>query len=314
MLLGLLGGALAGARLESVGFAAGVEPWIEVASRVFFVAAIGWLISTIVDAMIKRRLSKLQLDEADNMAARKSATRLDVVRRVWVVAAGVITLAAALTVVPGVRQIGVSLFASAGIAGLAIGLAARPMLGNLIAGLQIAFTQPIRIEDAVLVEGEWGWIEEIGLFKIVVRLWDWRRLVVPPSYFIEQPFQNWTMKSGQIIGSVFWQVDYRAPVQAMREKLEEICGGTDLWDGDVVNLQVVEAKDYTLLVRALASATTSPRAWDLRCQIREEMISWLQEAYPEALPRFRSDSVVEGAGDARPASLRSSTRDAAAAE
>ena len=261
-------------------------------ANIFFITATGWLIATVVDALVKRRLKGLQLDAENNLEARKSATRLDVIRRVWVVTAGVVTLAAALTVIPGVRQIGISLFASAGIAGIAIGLAARPMLSNLIAGLQIAFTQPIRIDDAVVVENEWGWIEEIGLFYVVIKIWDWRRLIVPLSYFIEQPFQNWTHKSATIIGTVLWTVDYHAPIPEMRKKLEEICQASPLWNKDVVNLQVTEASGTSVTVRALASANTSPKAWDLRCHIREEMIRWLQAEYPEALPRLRADTAV----------------------
>lgn len=263
--------------------------WPNVVASICFIGAIGWTIGTLVDGLVKRRLAKLNFHDTDNLQARKSATRLDVVRRVWIVAVAVVTVAAALTVIPGVKQIGVSLFASAGIAGIAVGLAARPMLSNLIAGLQIAFTQPIRLDDAVVVENEWGWIEEIGLFYVVVRLWDWRRLIVPLSYFIEQPFQNWTRKSASIIGSVFWSVDYRAPVSEMREKLTEICKDTPLWDGNVVNLQVTDAGGTSIQIRALASAKTSPDAWDLRCFIRERMISWLQEQHPEALPRMRGE-------------------------
>ncbi len=265
----------------------------EISANVLFIGAIGWAIATIVDGLVKRRIAGLHLDAEDNLEARKSATRLDVVRRVWIVTAGVVTLAAALTVIPGVKQIGISLFASAGIAGIAIGLAARPMLSNLIAGLQIAFTQPIRIDDAVVVEGEWGWIEEIGLFYVVIKIWDWRRLVVPLSYFIEQPFQNWTRKNASIIGSVFWTVDYHAPIGEMRTKLEEICKGTPLWNKEVVNLQVTEATGSSVTVRALASASTSPKAWDLRCHIREEMINWLQAEHPQALPRLRADASVD---------------------
>jgi small-conductance mechanosensitive channel len=175
------------------------------------------------------------------------------------------------------------------------------MLSNLIAGLQIAFTQPIRLDDAVVLEDEWGWIEEIGLFYVVVRIWDWRRLIVPLSYFIEQPFQNWTRKSANIIGSVFWSLDYRAPVSEMREKLAEICRATPLWDGDVVNLQVTDTGMNTIRIRALASAKNSPDAWDLRCFIREKMIIWLQDKHPEALPRIRNelDTLPEGAFDGR---------------
>jgi small-conductance mechanosensitive channel len=270
---------------------------LNVLANVLIVGAIGWALTTTIDALIKRRLSTLKMDQPDDLTARKLATRLDVTRRVWVVIGAIVSVAAALTVIPGVRQFGVSLFASAGIAGLAIGLAARPVLGNLIAGLQIAFTQPIRIKDAVVVEGEWGWIEEIGLFYVVVKIWDWRRLVVPVSYFIEKPFQNWTRQSASIIGSVFWYVDYRAPVKEMREKLTEICKATPLWDGDVVNLQVSETKDNaTLTIRALASARNSPQAWDLRCYIREEMIDWLQKEHPDALPRVRAEAQFSDAG------------------
>ncbi len=264
----------------------------RVLAEMFVALAAGWGLTTLVDGLIKRRLAALRLDHADNLAARKTATRLDVVRRVWIILGGVLTIAAALTVVPGIRQVGVSLFASAGIAGLALGIAARPVLGNLIAGLQIAFTQPIRIDDAVVVEGEWGWIEEIGLFYVVIKIWDWRRLVVPLSYFIEKPFQNWTRQTASVIGSVFWSVDYTAPVKAMRAKLEEICKSTPLWSGDVVNLQVTETDGKTMMIRALASARTSPEAWDLRCYIREEMISWLQEVHPEALPRHRAETSI----------------------
>ena len=263
--------------------------WPNVLASICFIAATGWTIGTLVDGLVKRRLAKLNFHEADNLKARKSATRLDVVRRIWVVAVGVVTVAAALTLIPGVKQFGVSLFASAGIAGIAVGIAARPMLSNLIAGLQIAFTQPIRLDDAVVLEDEWGWIEEIGLFYVVVRIWDWRRLIVPLSYFIEQPFQNWTRKSASIIGSVFWSVDYRAPIADMREKLTDICKDTPLWDGNVVNLQVTDADGTTIRIRALASAKNSPDAWDLRCHIREKMIVWLQEKHPEALPRLRGE-------------------------
>ncbi len=274
----------------------GLSPWAGdvslVLGRMMVIGAIGWAVTTVVDGIIKRRLGRLRLDLADNLAARKIATRLDVVRRIWIVIGGTVTLGAALTVVPGVQQVGVSLFASAGIAGLAIGIAARPVLSNLIAGLQIAFTQPIRIDDAVVVEREWGWIEEIGLFFVVIKVWDWRRLVVPLSYFIEKPFQNWTRQTAAIIGSVFWSVDYRAPIKEMRAKLEEICRSTPLWSGTVVNLQVVESQGTTVTIRALASARTSPEAWDLRCYIREEMITWLQTAHPEALPLMRAEAQV----------------------
>ena len=274
--------------------------WPEVVASICFISAIGWTIGTAVDGLIKRRLSLLKYHEPGNLQARRTATRLDVVRRVWVVLVGVVTVAAALTVIPGVKQMGVSLFASAGIAGIAFGLAARPMLSNLIAGLQIAFTQPIKLDDAVVVQGEWGWIEEIGLFYVVVRTWDWRRLIVPLSYFIEQPFENWTRKSATIIGSVFWSVDYRAPISEMRDKLKDLCQSTPLWDGNVASLQVTDTSGTAIQVRAVASAKNASDAWDLRCLIREKMIVWLQETHPEALPRMRGEFGGEFASQVPP--------------
>ena len=283
-------GLWAGARYGWPG--SGLVATTMITVRFLVIVAIGWAVTSLVDLAIKRRMARLNIDVADNMQARKSATRLDVMRRVIIVVGAIATLACALVVVPWARQLGVSLLASAGIVGIAVGLAARPVLANLIAGIQIAFTQPIRIEDAVVLENEWGWIEEIDLFYVVVRIWDRRRLIVPLTYFIEKPFQNWTRKSGTIIGSVYWWLDYRAPVAKMRDKLEEICKSTDLWDGEVVNLQVSETDTMTIQVRALATASTSPRAWDLRCYIREQMINWLQAEHPEAFPRLRARAEV----------------------
>ena len=158
-------------------------------------------------------------------------------------------------------------------------------------------TDPIKqtrqwLEDVVIVDGEWGWIEEIFATYVVVRLWDWRRMVVPLSYFIEKPFQNWTRESASIIGTVFWYLDYTVPVDKMRAKLEELARASDLWDGNVVNLQVSETEKDCIAVRGLVSARTSPKAWDLRCEIREKMITWLQQEHPEALPRLRGEMRV----------------------
>lgn len=259
----------------------------HITGTVFFILSAGWLLSTIVDGLMKHRLRKLRPSAEESVEARKMATQLDVIRRVWTVLAGTFTLAAALTVIPGVKQIGVSLFASAGIAGIAIGIAARPVLSNLIAGLQIAFTQPMRINDVVVVEEEWGTIEAITLFYVIIKIWDWRRLVVPLSYFTEKPFENWSREGTEVIGPVYWSLDHRVPLDAMREKLSEICEATDLWDKDVISLQVTESNGPALTVRAIASASDSFKAWDLRCLIREKMIIWLQEEYPESLPYDR---------------------------
>ena len=201
----------------------------------------------------------------------------------------ILTVGIALMTIPSLQQYGVSLLASAGAAGLVMGLAARPLLTNLIAGVQIAITQPIRVEDAVVVQGEWGWIEEIGSTYVVVRIWDWRRMVLPLSYFIETPFQNWTRESAQLIGSVHLYVDYATPLDAMRQKVTELAQASRLWDGQVVNMQVVEATEKSIQLRILVSARNSSDAWDLRCEMREKIIAWLQANHPGALPRLRAE-------------------------
>jgi small-conductance mechanosensitive channel len=269
-----------------------LDPWLYGGGRVLLILAAGWGVLVIVDWWLRRALRKADIKAADNLAARKLATRVNVLRRVAAILIAVVTVSIALLAIPSAREVGISLFASAGVAGLVIGMAARPVLSNLIAGIQIAFTQPIRIDDAVVVEGEWGWIEVIDLFNVTIRIWDERRLVVPLTYFIEKPFQNWTRESANIIGSVFWSVDYRAPMQEMREKLKEFCQNSRYWDKRVCVLQVTEAKGDSVEVRALASAGNSPDAWELRCEIREQMIAWLQAEHPESLPRRRAEADI----------------------
>lgn len=258
--------------------------------RVLGVIALGWAVGTAGDAVFKSWNARLDTSASDNLRARSRATQLTIIRRIWLFAIAFVALSMALLSIPDLRNVGVSLFASAGVAGIVIGVAAQPVLANLVAGLQIAFSQPIRIEDAVVVEGEWGWIEEVGLFHVVIRLWDWRRLVVPLTYFSSTPFQNWTKTQAAILGSIYWRVDYRAPIQEMREKLDEILDEADLWDRQSSVLQVIESDETTITVRALASASTSSRAWDLRCHVREQMIGWLQAEHPYALPRTREQS------------------------
>jgi small-conductance mechanosensitive channel len=181
------------------------------------------------------------------------------------------------------------LFASAGLAGLAVGMAARPALGNLIAGMQIAFTEPIRIDDVVIVEGEWGRVEELNTTYVVVRIWDLRRLIVPLTYFIEKPFQNWTHKSSDLIGTVFLYTDYTLHVEELREEYRRILQSTPLWDGKVIAAQVTDFKEHTMEIRFLMSAAHSSAAFDLRCYVREKLIDYLQKNHPGALPRFRAD-------------------------
>jgi len=197
------------------------------------------------------------------------------------------------------RQLGTGILASAGLVGLVVGFAAQKTLGNLLAGIQLAITQPIRLDDVVIVEGEWGRIEEITLTYVVVRIWDLRRLVLPIGYFLERPFQNWTRVSADILGTVFLYVDYTVPVDAIRAELERIVQGSKDWDGEVCGVQVTDTSAQGIELRALVSAADASKAWDLRCAVREQLVAFLQREYPAALPRLRGE--LHGAPD-RPSS------------
>lgn len=253
------------------------------------IAMVGWLAISVVSLagdILERRHN---IEIADNLAARRVRTQLRILKRTVNLVLLVVTVSIMLMTIPQVREFGVSLFASAGVAGIAVGLAARSTLANLIAGLQIALAQPIRIDDVVVVEKEWGRVEEITSTYVVLRIWDERRLVVPLSYFIEKPFQNWTRRSAEIIGEVFWYLDYTAPVDAMRTKLDEFVRQSKHWDGKVALIQVTSSDKATIEVRALVSAANSGAAWDLRCEVREKMIAYLRERHPECLPRIRQE-------------------------
>jgi small-conductance mechanosensitive channel len=258
---------------------------------VAFIVLLGWSATTVIALASDFYLRRSDMDSAANPLVRKHLTQVRVLRRVTTTVVIIVTVAAALMTFDSVRQYGVSLIASAGAAGIVVGLAARPLLTNLIAGIQIAITQPIRIGDAVIVENEWGWVEEITGTYVVIKVWDWRRLVVPLSYFLEKPFQNWILQGADLIGTVLLWVDYTVPVTHIRGKLEEIVRATKLWSGQVVNLQVVDSNERAVQLRALVSAHTSEQAWDLRCEVREKLIVFLQETYPTALPKQRAELV-----------------------
>jgi small-conductance mechanosensitive channel len=223
----------------------------------------------------------------ENALTRKHVTQVRLLRRVAEVTIALITIGAAMMTLPAIHQYGVSLFASAGAAGIVVGLAARPLLSNLLAGIQIAITQPVKIEDSVVINNEWGWVEDITSTYLVVRTWDWRRLIVPLSWFLEQPIQNWTRETTTIIGQVLLNVDYRTPIDELRHELDRIVHASKLWDGNVVNLQVVDATENTMQLRLLGTASDASRAWDLRCELREQMIAYLQREHPDCLPRHR---------------------------
>jgi small-conductance mechanosensitive channel len=259
--------------------------------QVGLILLLGWIAVRAIHLASKLYLLRFQTDVADNLLARKHITQINILRRAADFLIVMVTAGAALMTFESVRQFGVSLFASAGVAGLILGLAARPVLSNLIAGIQLALTQPIRIDDAVVVEGESGNVEEINSTYVVLRLWDWRRLIVPLNYFIEKPFQNWTRDTSAQIGTVFLFLDYTAPVPRIREKLREILAASPLWDGQVANVQVTECTDRALQVRILVSARNAASAWDLRCDVRENLIAFLQKEYPDCLPRVRQQSL-----------------------
>ena len=232
-------------------------------------------------------LGHYDIEAEDNLHSRKLYTQANILEKVVVTLIIIIAIGLILLSFDGIRKIGVGLFASAGVAGIIIGLSAQKVFGALLAGIQIAITQPFRIDDAVLVENEWGWIEEINLTYVVVRIWDKRRLVLPSTYFLEKPFQNWTRTSGDIIGTVFLYTDYTIPFKALREELSRILDTTDLWDKKVKVLQVTDSKEQTVESRILVSAKNSPTCWDLRVYVREKMIEFIQQNYPDSLPKAR---------------------------
>lgn len=275
--------------LQSAGFSDRTTSALSHLFVVTVIGLIGWAMMTATDTAAGLYLRRFKMDAEDNLLARKHVTQVRVLKRAGDVVILLFTVAIGAMTFPTIREYGVSLLASAGVAGIVAGFAARPVLANLIAGIQIAVTQPIRLEDAVVVEGEWGWIEEITGTYVVIRIWDWRRLIVPLTYFTENSFQNWTRETGAIIGSVFLHVDYRAPVEAIREKAGEIARASRNWDGRVINVQVTDVLPTVMQIRVLCSARTSPVAWDLRCEMREKLICFLQEEYPDALPRQRAE-------------------------
>jgi small-conductance mechanosensitive channel len=253
------------------------------------IACVAWLIIAVINFLRDLITHRYAIDAADNLTARGVQTQVQVLRHVAVVVVVTVAASVMLMTFPNVRNVGQSLFASAGVAALVAGLAARSTFTNLFAGIQIALTQPIRLEDVVTVEGEWGWIEEIRTTFVVVRIWDLRRLVVPISYFIEKPFQNWTRKTANLLGTVFLYTDYTMPVEAVRQQFHRILEESGMWDGKVWGLQVTNASERTMELRALMSAPSGPAAWDLRCYVREKLIDFMQKEYPGSLPKARAE-------------------------
>lgn len=286
--LGLLLIAMAIA-LQSAPLGADTRAFVSRLLGLGVICLIGWMALTALRIAANLYLMRFAVATPDNLLARKHVTQVRVLLRVAEVVIVLVTLGFALMTFSEVRQFGVTLFASAGLAGIVAGLAARPVMSNFLAGVQIAIAQPIRIGDAVIVENEWGSVEEITFSYVILKLWDLRRLVVPISYFIEKPFQNWTRTGGELVGSVMLYVDHTTPVDTVRKKLMEIVAQSKLWNGKVVNLQVTDCKETTIELRALVSADNAGAAADLRAEVREKLIDFLQREHPHALPRRRND-------------------------
>lgn len=262
---------------------------VKLVVSMLLIITVAWVLIRALNVMDRLVAIRYPIHVADNLQARSIRTQFSFLRKLGIFLVMLIAGASILMLFDGARQLGTSLLTSAGILGLVVGFAAQKILGNLLAGFQIALTQPIRIDDAVIVENEWGWIEELTLTYVVVRLWDWRRLVLPINYFIEKPFQNWTRSSAELIGSVFLYTDYAVPLEPLRAELTRLLAAHPLWDGKVNVLQVTDSRERVIELRALMSARNAPEAWDLRCAIREGLIVYLQREHPEALPRLRAD-------------------------
>lgn len=256
-------------------------------------SALTWFAVRLVTAVEDTIIGLNPVDTADNLQARRILTQTRVLARAIQTLTIVIGIGAALMTLPLMREIGASLLASAGVAGLVVGLAAKPVLGNLLAGMQLALTQPIRLGDVVIIENEWGWIEEITVCYVVVKIWDQRRLVVPLTYFIEKPFQNWTRHTSELLGAVTLWVDFRIPLDPLREEALRLCQKSVHWNGKLCMIQVVDANQHGIQLRALVSSADSSKGWDLRCEVREGLITFISHHYPQHLPRVRANMITK---------------------
>jgi small-conductance mechanosensitive channel len=282
--------------LPLVGLPAAYTGIITKLSSLLIMGALTWILFQAVAAIEKLVLSRYDITAADNLTARKVYTQVHVISKTLYVVIGIFMVASGLMLFEEVRRFGTSILASAGVVGVIVGFAAQRTIANLFAGFQLAMTQPIRVDDVVIVENEWGRIEEITLTYVVVHIWDDRRLIVPLSYFIEKPFQNWTRTSAQLLGSVFVWADYTMPISTLREEVQRIVEGCKDWDRRFWNLQVTDTTDRAMQLRVLATAADSSKAWDLRCEIREKLLTLLQNQHRQSLPRVRAELDSNPAG------------------
>jgi small-conductance mechanosensitive channel len=275
--------------LPVIGLSAEYEAVLARASSILIIGTVAWIAFQAVHLGERAVLAKYDITAADNLQARKVYTQVHVLSKALYVIISIFTAASILMLFEEVRRFGTSLLASAGVIGVIAGFAAQRTIANLFAGFQLAMTQPIRLDDVVIVEGEWGRVEEITLTYVVIHIWDDRRLIVPLSEFIEKPFQNWTRVSANLLGSVFLWVDYSLPLDEVRKITQRIVEASPLWDKRFWNVQVTDTTDRAMQIRVLATADDSGKAWDLRCEIREKLISFIQKHHPQHLPRIRNE-------------------------
>ncbi|HEX7365880.1 MAG TPA: mechanosensitive ion channel domain-containing protein [Pelobium sp.] len=252
------------------------------------IVTFAYILTSLVQVLQDFIISTYSLQKENNLKERKIRTQLQFLRKILVGIIVVLTVAAILFSFEGMRRIGAGLLTGVGVSGIIIGFAAQKSLGNLLAGFQIAFTQPIRIDDVLVVEGEWGRVEEITLTYVVLHIWDERRLILPINYFIEKPFQNWTRSTAEILGTVFIYADYSLPLDTLRNEFDRLLDETPLWNKKAKAVQLTDAKENVIEIRALMSANNSSEAFDLRCYIRENLIHFIQKNHPNALPKTRA--------------------------
>ncbi|MGC9668142.1 mechanosensitive ion channel family protein [Planosporangium sp. 12N6] len=268
------------------------RPWRRILLHVLgliLIAATAWLVASLLLVLQDAALARFRMDVPDNRQARRIRTQVVMLRRITVAVVTVLAVGVMLMTFPSVRGVGATVLASAGVIGAVAALAAQSVLGNVFAGLQLAFSDAVRLDDVVVVEGEWGRIEEMTLSYVVVHIWDDRRLILPTSYFTTKPFQNWTRTQSAVLGTAEFDVDWSVPVQAVREEMRRMVEASDLWDGRVCVLQVTDATGGMVRLRALVSAANSGNLWDLRCLVREHLVAWVRDHRPTALPRLRAE-------------------------
>jgi len=270
----------------------------EKISRIMLILTIGWLLIQVVRGLFHYWQKRFDITNPNNLEARKRLTQMSMIERIVIITIAFIFVAIALMTIESVRQLGVSLLASAGVAGIIIGFAAQRSFGQVFSGIQIAFTQPIRLDDVVVIEGEWGRIEEINITYAVVKIWDERRLIVPIDYFLNTPIQNWTRSNSDILGTVFLYVSYDLPLDPLREELARIVKDDPHWDGRVQNIQVTDSKEWYKEIRVLVSSVDSSKNWELRVAVREKLIDYINEHYPGSFAKITGNNPAGESGDA----------------